>query len=121
MQLNTLPVSIPTGGIIPPVLASSHDFIPPLRMMIVESDSMAPTLNIGDQVLFDPSIRRITGEGVYVFRLDGLLLPRRVTFDGRSWRIGTDNRAYGEAVPVSSGSMKGLDIAGRITWMGRQI
>ena len=48
-----------------------------LRMLQVSSDDMAPYVNSGDAVMYDPRVRRIQTNGVFVFQIgDRFVVPR---------------------------------------------
>ena len=92
-----------------------------LTMIRVEGDSMAPTLNAGDDILIDHDDPR-TGlrDGIYVLRVDGALLVKRLAihpFGGRV-TVQSDNPNYPDWPD------RGLDeliCIGRVIWVGRRI
>lgn len=49
-----------------------------LRMLQVSSDDMAPYVNSGDAVMYDPRVRRIQANGVFVFQIGDRFVVRRV-------------------------------------------
>ena len=49
-----------------------------LRMLQVSSDDMAPYVNSGDAVMYDPRVRRIQTNGVFVFQIGDRFVVRRV-------------------------------------------
>ena len=92
-----------------------------LTMIRVEGDSMAPTLNAGDDILVDhddpgAGLR----DGIYVLRVDGALLVKRLAihpFGGRV-TVQSDNPTYPDWPD------RGLDefsCIGRVIWVGRKI
>ena len=65
----------------------------------VRGDSMAPTLRDGDRILVDRG-QSVPGRGaaIWVIRVDELLMVKRLTSDGRRWRIVSDNPDWPELV-----------------------
>ena len=47
-------------------------------MLQVSSDDMAPYINRGDAVIYDPRVRRIQASGVFVFQIGERFVVRRV-------------------------------------------
>ena len=96
---------------------------PPGRLSIirVEGDSMAPTLSAGDDILVDladgPERLR---DGIYVLRVDGALLVKRLAIHpvGRRVTVQSDNPAYGD---LPDCSLDEIDCIGRVIWTGRKI
>lgn len=92
-----------------------------LSTILVEGDSMAPTLADGDEILVD---RGDGGErlrdGIYVLRMDEALLVKRLAVNpaARTVSIRSDNAAYPgwPDCPLSS-----VDVVGRVVWAGRRI
>lgn len=82
------------------------------RMMPVESDSMQPTLRIGDAVGVMPC-DRYEGEGVYVLMDYGAVFLRRVQSRGRGdIHLYCDNKVY-PAEDISVDRFKEL-VVGRV-------
>jgi hypothetical protein len=92
-----------------------------LSIIEVRGDSMAPTLVEGDEILVDGSEsgRRIR-DGIYVLRMDGALLVKRLSPDpsGRRLSVRSDNPAYPSWEDCEAGS---IDLVGRVVWTGRRI
>lgn len=92
-----------------------------LSMIRVEGDSMAPTLNDGDDILID---RRACGEqlrdGIYVLRVDDSLLVKRLAIHplGRSLTVQSDNPAYPDWPDCGMGDVHCI---GRVIWAGRKV
>lgn len=92
-----------------------------VSMISVMGDSMTPTLNQGDDILVDrgDAAERLR-DGIYVLRLDGALLVKRLSLHPVTRRISirSDNLAYPawEAARVDD-----LAIIGRVIWVGRRI
>lgn len=88
-----------------------------LSLLRAEGDSMAPLIEHGDEMLIDENDRR-AGAGVFVLRLDGVLLVKRVAREGRLYRITSDNPAA-PAIPLQSpGTVR---IVGRVVWLSRAL
>ena len=92
-----------------------------LSMIRVEGDSMAPTLSAGDDILVDladgPDRLR---DGIYVLRVDGALLVKRLALHpvGRRVTVQSDNPAYGD---LPDCGLDEIDCIGRVIWAGRRI
>jgi len=91
-----------------------------LSIIEVVGDSMAPTLNDGDDILVDRSAagERIR-EGIHVLRRDGELMVKRLSAspsDG-TLTIASDNPAY----PTWTGCpADSVEVIGRVLWAGRK-
>lgn len=92
-----------------------------LSMIRVQGDSMAPTLNDGDDILIDISDggTRLR-DGIYVLRMEDSLLVKRLAVHpfGRAVTVQSDNPAYPDWPDC------GLDTifcVGRVIWAGRKV
>ena len=92
-----------------------------LSIIRVEGDSMAPTLNDGDDILVDRagcdgSLR----DGIYVLRVDDSLLVKRLAIHplGRRVTVQSDNPAYPDWPDCGLGD---IHCIGRVIWAGRRI
>ncbi len=89
----------------------------PKNVMLVEavSDSMAPTIDIGDIVIVDVRDARVRHDGVYVLRNAGELSIKRVQRrpDGKLV-LRNDNPAYEPAVV----SPESIAVLGNVVWIG---
>lgn len=87
----------------------------------VQGDSMAPTLNHGDDILVDSSdaVERLR-DGIYVLRRDETLMVKRLALDPVPGRVTvkSDNDAYPQWPSCEIASLK---IIGRVVWSGRRI
>jgi phage repressor protein C with HTH and peptisase S24 domain len=91
-----------------------------LSVIQVSGDSMAPTLDDGDDILVDHSDGRDRlRDGVYVLRADGVLNVKRLALDPARRRVTvkSDNPAYPNW-PVTDADS--LDLVGRVVWAGRR-
>lgn len=92
-----------------------------LSVIRVEGGSMAPTLSAGDDILVDladgPERLR---DGIYVLRVDGALLVKRLAIHpvGRRVTVQSDNPAYGD---LPDCGLSEIDCIGRVIWAGRRI
>jgi len=92
-----------------------------LSVIRVEGDSMAPTLSAGDDILVDladgPERLR---DGIYVLRVDGTLLVKRLAIHpvGRRVTVQSDNPAYGD---LPDCGLDEIECIGRVIWAGRKI
>lgn len=92
-----------------------------LSIIRVEGDSMAPTLNAGDDILVDlgDCLQRIR-DGIYVLRADDVLVVKRLAIHptGRRVTVQSDNPAYPDWPDCDLGSIQCI---GRVVWAGRKI
>lgn len=92
-----------------------------LSIIRVDGESMAPTLNDGDEIMVDRSDGpdRLR-DGIYVLRLDDLLMVKRVALGLRRDRLSirSDNPAYPGWEDVDPAS---VGIVGRVIWTGRRV
>ncbi len=84
----------------------------------VEGDSMAPTLADGDEILVDGDQRRPDARGgLYVLRLDGALLVKRLRAARGQIEVISDNPDHADAVRPAGE----VDVVGRVVWLGRAL
>ena len=92
-----------------------------LSVIRVEGDSMAPTLSAGDDILVDlaDAADRLR-DGIYVLRVDGALLVKRLAIHpvGRRVTVQSDNPAYSD---LPDCSLDEIECIGRVIWAGRRI
>lgn len=92
-----------------------------LSIVQVEGDSMAPTLNAGDEILVDvgDGIDRLR-DGIYVLRIDDAVVVKRLALNpmGRRATVQSDNPAYPNWPDCSLDDIKPI---GRVIWAGRRI
>jgi len=92
-----------------------------LSIIRVEGDSMAPTLNPGDDILVDLADREERlRDGVYVLRIDDALVVKRIALHpiGGRATVQSDNPAYPDWPDCDLGS---LNCIGRVIWAGRKL
>jgi len=92
-----------------------------LSIVRVEGDSMAPTLNAGDDILVDlgDAAERLR-DGIYVLRIDDALVVKRLALNpiGKRVTVQSDNPAYPDWPDCSLGE---INCIGRVIWSGRRI
>jgi phage repressor protein C with HTH and peptisase S24 domain len=92
-----------------------------LSLVRVEGDSMAPTLNAGDDILVDlgDAAERLR-DGIYVLRIDDALVVKRLALNpiARRVTIQSDNPAYPDWPDCSLGE---INCIGRVIWAGRRV
>ena len=92
-----------------------------LSIVRVEGDSMAPTLNAGDDILVDlGDCGDRLRDGIYVLRADEALVVKRLAFHpaGRRVTVQSDNPAYPDWPDCD---IEDLHCIGRVIWAGRKI
>jgi phage repressor protein C with HTH and peptisase S24 domain len=97
--------------------AATHD----LSIVRVEGDSMSPTLNSGDDILVDLSDASARlRDGIYVLRVDGALLVKRLALHpmGRRVTVQSDNPAYPDWPDCD---LDEIHCIGRVIWAGRKV
>lgn len=100
-----------------------HLGVRPQRVSIirVDGESMAPTLSDGDDIMVDhdDDVQRLR-DGVYVLRLDGVLMVKRVAIGPLRGRFSvvSDNPHYPDWTDIDPML---VDIVGRVVWTGRRL
>ncbi|TPI09177.1 S24 family peptidase [Mesorhizobium sp. B4-1-1] len=91
------------------------------RLMVAQGDSMRETINDGDLMIVDISIREFIGEAIYVLVYGGLVrLKRLQLLRSGVLLLKSDNREYAtEEVPLAE--QPELIIGGRVRWAGGAI
>jgi SOS-response transcriptional repressor LexA len=91
-----------------------------LSLIRVDGDSMAPTLNNGDDIMVDSSAA--TGalrDGIHVIRMDDVLMVKRLAKGpARRLSVLSDNPAYPDWPDVDG---EAVTIIGRVVWAGRRL
>ena len=92
-----------------------------LSIIRVEGDSMAPTLNDGDDILVDggDAAARLR-DGIYVLRMDDVLMVKRIARAPGPGRISviSDNGQYRSWDDLPMGAVQ---LVGRVVWTGRRV
>ena len=101
--------------------ALTHAPTTKLSLIRVEGDSMAPTLDTGDDILvdLDDGPERLR-DGIYVLRVDEALLVKRLAIHpfGRRVTVQSDNPAYPD---WPDRELTDIHCIGRVIWAGRKI
>lgn len=94
-----------------------------LYLIYVDGESMEPTLRPGDVILVDRrSAEAVPRDGIYVLRMDGSLLVKRVQrLPGRQVKVTSDNPAYEPFNLSLETPGEDLAIVGRVVWAGRRM
>lgn len=91
-----------------------------LSLIRVDGESMAPTLNHGDDIMVDNSAAATAlRDGIHVIRLDDVLMVKRLS-KGPAGRLSvlSDNPVYPDWLDVDGTSVA---IIGRVVWAGRRL
>ena len=92
-----------------------------LSIIRVEGDSMAPTLNAGDDILVDlGDCSDRLRDGIYVLRVDDALVVKRLALNpvGRRVTVQSDNPAYPDWPDCG---LDDIHCIGRVIWAGRKV
>lgn len=89
-----------------------------LSIIRVAGESMEPTLHDGDDILVDRDASEIRPGGIYVLRLDDLLMVKRLLRDDRGLVVHSDNPAHPEIAGFDPAT---LQVIGRVLWCGRKL
>ncbi|THD38015.1 MAG: LexA family transcriptional regulator [Sphingomonas sp.] len=90
-----------------------------LTMITARGDSMEPLIHDGDALFVDMSDRRLSSRpGLFVLRLDGALLVKRVARIGFDLHIASDNPAAPVIAPVRADK---AEIIGRVVRLARSL
>lgn len=92
-----------------------------LALVRVSGDSMEPTLEHQDLILFDMNDQALRDGMLYVLNLNSTLIVKRILtmFDG-SIIIRSDNESYQDQ-KVNSTETGGLSVFGRVVWFSRNL
>lgn len=91
------------------------------RLMVAKGDSMRETINDGDLMIVDVSIREFIDEAIYVLVYGGLVrLKRLQMLRSGLLLLKSDNPRY-ETEEVPLGEQQELIIGGRVRWAGGTI
>lgn len=92
-----------------------------LAIIKVEGDSMAPTLNDGDDILIDRGeCDERLRDGIYVVRVEDALLVKRLAIHplGKRVTVRSDNPAYPDWPDCG---LDDIHCIGRVIWAGRRV
>ena len=92
-----------------------------LALVEVTGDSMEPTLENRDLILFDMGDKRLKDSMLYVLNLNGVLMVKRIlTMVDGTIIVRSDNEAY-EDQKIVSEKINDLRILGRVVWFSREL
>jgi len=91
------------------------------HVLTARGDSMEPTIRSGDVLLVDTSIDKIEDNGIYIVRVNGMLLLKRVHVKTGGLRLISDNKDLYEPEDISADDAADLFVAARVMWFGRSI
>jgi len=83
-----------------------------------DGDSMEPTIEAGDAILFDTSDTRLQDGKIFMVRYDGHITAKRLLKLGRAWFMSSDNVAdpkWRKPVPIDE--TKDFEVIGRVRWI----
>lgn len=87
-------------------------------MIRVDGDSMEPTLSDGDEILVDRDRREIRARGgIFVIRLDGALMVKRLRLTVGGVEVISDNPEY----PLRVMGASEVEVIGQVAWLGRAL
>lgn len=90
-----------------------------LTMITARGESMEPLIHDGDALFVDTGDRRLSSRpGLFVLRLDGALLVKRVARIGLELRVTSDNPAAPPIAPVRADR---AEIIGRVVRLARSL
>lgn len=93
-----------------------------LSLIYVDGESMEPMLRPGDVILINRSDQAVTREGIYVLRMDGALLVKRLQRKpGGVIKVSSDNPAYDPFEVKPDQAMSDFAVIGRVVWSGRRM
>ncbi|WP_375380891.1 helix-turn-helix transcriptional regulator [uncultured Sphingomonas sp.] len=100
----------------PPQMLRSIGVRGAVALVEATGDSMAPGIADGDLLLVDQGDRRVTATGrVFVIRIDGATLVKRVARRGGAIMVTSDNPS---ASPVAADA---VEVIGRVVWQSRAV
>lgn len=87
-----------------------------VSLILAQGESMLPTIADGDELLVDTRDRRVGARGgVFVIRLDGVLMVKRLSQRAGGLVVGSDNPAF----PALDGTS--AEVVGRVVWLSRNL
>ncbi|MXR36696.1 hypothetical protein GQF02_06905 [Neisseriaceae bacterium B2N2-7] len=82
---------------------------------------MDPVLKDRDVIMLDTSRRDANHEGIYVIRLDDMLMVKQLQrLPGWKLRVSSANPAYASFDVDLSNAEEGVAVIGKVVWFGRQ-
>lgn len=91
------------------------------HVLTARGDSMEPTIRSGDVLLVDVSIDKVEDNGIYIVRVGGMLLLKRIHVKRGGLRLISDNKDLYDPEDIPADEAADLFVAGRVMWFGRSI
>lgn len=90
-----------------------------LSLIVARGESMLPVIADGDDILVDTGNRRAGAKAaIFVLRIDGALVVKRLRKAGDMIEVASDNPAAARIAPVPA---EAADVVGRVVWLGRKL
>jgi repressor LexA len=103
----------------PRLLASLSVQADESAVLRAQGDSMSPTIEDGDSMLIDERDRRIVSRsGIFVIRMDGGLMVKRVAKAGERIAVTSDNADF---PPIPLRGPEEIEVLGRVVWLSRAL
>ncbi|AFY61862.1 S24 family peptidase [Synechococcus sp. PCC 6312] len=91
-------------------------------VLTVRGDSMEPTLQHGDMLLFTKRLPELLFEGIYLIRCNALLMVKRLLLQpGHRVLVVSDNPAYPPFEVSEQAELTDFAVIGRVAWTGRRL
>ena len=92
-----------------------------LRLLFADGESMEPSIRSGDILLVNVSDQRVRIDRIYVLRLDGVLLVKRLQrLPGNVIKVSSDNSAY-DPYEITADTLDDFAVIGPVVWVGKRI
>lgn len=92
-----------------------------LVAVVIDGDSMEPSLQDGETVLFDTAPDRLRGDGIFLFRMDGALFVKRlVRMGGRAIQVISENPKF-PPYTITPGEGLDFEVIGKAVWTARRL
>jgi hypothetical protein len=107
------------SGALDPALLRQLGVRPAAASMIrVQGESMVPTLADGDEILVDRDRCRLAARAaLYVLRMDGAVMVKRLRALGADVEVASDNPAFATQVCAA----EEVEVIGRVVWLSRAL
>lgn len=91
-----------------------------LAALLVQGDTMAPTLLDGDHLLVDTADRQPLRDGIYAIESESRIVVKRLSINPATQRVAilSDNASYPSFPDCDPAQLR---VIGRIVWLGRQL
>jgi len=93
-----------------------------IKMLHIGNDDMAPFVRQGDVVIYDPRVKRVQANGIYVLTIEKRFIVRRVQRDlKQTIRLICDNPAFNDEVFENSEFVEHAQGSGGIAVVGQVV